>query len=420
MFERKRYIYGVETGTSKVRVAVGEKSPSGAVSIVHVSEMESNGVVKGEVVNPTAAGDDIRNALADAEEKTDTEISHVVLGVTGRHLQGDNHRGLKNIPTVDRAITKEDIDDVVADARAISLPGGQCLIHCIRQNFTVDDQTNIPNPEGVCGSRLEAYVHVVHGNEDRSLTALRLLKQLELTVDEVAFNGLASAMALLEPEQKELGALVIDLGAGTTEFVVYSNCIIKHTGVVAVGGHNVTNDLALGLGVSQVQAEQLKLKHGSAVVEESCKGQTVTLPSINGLKAKTVSLEHLRRIQSLRLEETFEIIADQIGRNNLWECLGAGVYLCGGGSRTPGIEALARRIFQMPVSVGVAALGGPTNFTAMPEFQTVIGLVRFGASQQSRRSRGDSVIEVIADGIVGGLAGSFKALNPWKTTGPRK
>ena len=397
MFDKKRTIFGLETGTTKIRVAVGEQSPSGELLIHHVGEAVSNGVAKGEIVNVSAASEDIRSALADAEEKADVEISRVILGVTGRHVNGFNNRGAKNIPSVDRQITAEDVEDVVADAKAISLPGGQVVIHCVRQNFSLDDQSNIANPVGLCGSRLESNVHVVLGNKDRTLTAMRVLKQLEIEVDEVAFTGLASAMALLEPAHKELGALVIDLGAGTTEYVVYANRLIKHTGVFAVGGHNVTNDLALGLGVSQARAEWLKEEHGAAVVDAGCKGQTFTLDSVNGLKAKVVNLEHLRRIQHARLSEIFELIADALNEHRLWECLGAGVFLCGGGSRTPGIEELAKNIFRLPVCVGTAGLGGPTSVTLLPENQTAIGLVKFGASQVSRRSTGDTMMERLAD-----------------------
>ena len=397
MFDKNRTIFGLETGTTKIRVAVGEQSPSGELLIHHIGEAATEAVSKGEITNPNAALEDIRNALADAEEKADVEISRVILGVTGRHVSGFNNRGAKNIPSVDREITADDVEDVVADAKAISLSSGQCVIHCIRQNFTLDDQSNIASPVGLCGSRLESNVHVVLGDKDRTLTALRLLKQLEIEVDEVAFTGLASAMALLEPAHKELGALVIDLGAGTTEYVVYANRLIKHTGVLAVGGHNVTNDLALGLGVSQARAEWLKERHGSAVVDASCKGQTIKLDSVNGLKPKVVNLEHLRLIQEARLAETFEIIAEALTEHHLWECLGAGVFLCGGGSRTPGIEELAKNIFRLPVCVGAAGLGGPTSVTLLPENQTAIGLVKFGASQVSRRSTGDTVMERLAE-----------------------
>lgn len=406
MFEKKRTIIGLETGTAKIRVAVGEQSNSGALNIVHVSEVDSNGVVKGEVVNAGAALEDLRNALADAEDQANVEISHVILGVTGRHVSGFNNRGVKMIPSVDREITEEDVEDVLKDARAVSLPNGNCMIHCIRQNFNVDDRTNLPSPVGICGSRLESYLHVVHGNKDRTQTTIKLLKQLELGVDEMAFTGLASAMSLLEPEHKELGALVIDLGAGTTEFVVYANRIIKHTGVVAVGGHNVTNDLALGLRVSQVQAEQLKIKHGEAIADDSCKGQILTLPTDVGLPARTVNLEHLRRIQAQRLTELFEIIADALTENDLWECLGAGVFLCGGGSRTPRIQELAGKVFQLPVAVGKSSLSGPTSVTSVPEFQAAIGLVRFGASQRARRSSGDSFMERLAEPL--------KAISSWR------
>ena len=164
------------------------------------------------------------------------------------------------------------------------------------------------------GARLEVDMHVVHGNANRLQNPIRLIKGLQLEVEDVAFNGLGSALALLTSDQKQMGALVIDIGGGTTEYVVYSGGIIRHTGVLAVGGDHVSNDLAYGLKVPLGRAEDLKLKYGSAQVADADKGQTVTLTNDLGLHVKTVNLEHLRRIMALRLEELFEIIANELSQ----------------------------------------------------------------------------------------------------------
>jgi cell division protein FtsA len=408
MFDKRRVITGLETGTTKIRVAVGEQNDAGAVNIIHVGEAESNGVVKGEIVNARVAIEDIRNALADAEEKANAELSTIILGVTGAHVGSTDNRGAKRIISMDRSISQDDVDYVIKEAKAISLQTGQCLIHCIRHGFTIDDEREVPEPVGMVGGLLTTEVHVIFGSNERANVPIRLVKELELTVDDVAFNGLASAMAMVPSDHKELGALAIDIGAGTTEFVVYSGRIIEHTGVIAVGGHNVTNDISIGLRISQLQAEQLKLKHGAAVVDDSVRGQIITLPHEPGIEARTINLEHLRLIESVRLQEIFELIAADLAEHGLLGCIGAGVYLCGGVSRTPRIRDLAEKIFKAPVLSGKNDLSGPTSVTAVPEFQAAIGLVRYGASQRERARRApkESFVERLAVPII--------ALNPFR------
>ena len=211
------------------------------------------------------------------------------------------------------------------------------------------------------------------------------MKGLQLEVDEIVFNGLASSLALLTNEQKELGALVIDIGGGTTEYVVYADGVIKHTGVLAVGGDHVSNDLAYGLKVPLSRAEKLKIEHGSALVDDAVKGQTITITNELGLPLKTVNLEHLRRIMSLRLEEIFQLIAQDLEQAGLLDYLRAGVFLCGGGARIPQIAKLAERVLQMPVSLGKTnSISGLKSALDQPEFATAIGLVKFGSFKNAR------------------------------------
>jgi cell division protein FtsA len=215
------------------------------------------------------------------------------------------------------------------------------------------------------------------------------VKGMQIEVEAIVFNGLASSLALLSNEQKEMGTLVIDIGGGATEFVVYNGGIIKHTGVLAVGGDHISNDLAYGLRVPLGKAEELKVQHGAAAVQDSDKGQTVTTNNEVGLPGKTVNLEHLRRIMSLRLEETFELIEQELAEANLLELLRAGVVLCGGGARIPRIQQLAEKIFRVPATLGkTSSIAGLKSALDQPEFATAIGLVKFGSFQQKKRTSG--------------------------------
>src|SRR6266850_797339 len=328
-------IVGLEIGTSKVCAVVGELSADNALNIVGLGQARSRGVRKGEMADPHMAEEDIRHAIVEAEQMADVEIRSVFLGVTGSHLRGFNNRGVHPVVSADREISEEDVQDVIKNAKTINLPAQNHVIHAIRQHFLVDGQDGITNPVGMLGSRVEVDVHVVHGNLNRLQNAIRVVKGMQLEVDEVVFTGLASSLALLTSEQKELGALVIDIGGGTTDYVVYVDGIIKHTGVLAVGGDHVSNDLKVGLKVSLSRAEDLKLEYGSALVDPAMVGRTATIVNELGLPLKTINLEHLQRIMSLRLEEMFQIIAGDLDSAGLTDYLGAGVFLCGGGARVP-------------------------------------------------------------------------------------
>jgi cell division protein FtsA len=387
MFDPANIIVGLEIGTSKVCAVVGEVNDAGAVSIVGVGQSRSRGVRKGEVASPAVAAEDVRNAIVEAEQMADVEIRSVYLGVTGAHIRGFTNHGVHPVASADREITSDDVHDVVRNAKAINLPAENYVVHAIRQHFRVEGQDRILDPVGMFGARVEVDVHVIHGNFNRLQNPIRVVKGLQLEVESIVFNGLASALALLSTEQKELGALVIDLGGGTTEFVVYGGGIVKHAGVLAVGGDHVSNDLAYGLKVSLGRAEQLKVEHGAARVMDGDKGITPSHNDEHGLPLKTVNLEHLRRIMGLRLEETFELIEAQLAQAGLLDFLRAGVVLCGGGARVPGVQQLAEDIFQLPAQLGKTnSISGLKSALDQPEFATAIGLTKYGSFQQKRRT----------------------------------
>jgi cell division protein FtsA len=394
MFDPSSIIVGLEIGTSKVCAVVGDLSPDNALNIVGLGQSRSRGVRKGEIAHAPMAEEDVRQAIVEAEQMADVEIRSVYLGVTGGHLRGFNNRGVHPVASADREITEDDVQDVIKNAKTINLPAQNHVVHAIRQHFLVDGQDGIINPVGMLGSRVEVEVHVVHGNLNRLQNAIRSVKGLQLEVDDIVFSGLAASLALLTTEQKELGALVIDIGGGTTEYVVYANGIIKHTGVLAVGGDHVSNDLAYGLKVPLSRAEQLKIEHGSAVVEDSIKGQTITLANEVGMPLKVINLEHLRRIMSLRLEEIFQLIGHDLEQAGALDYPHAGVFLCGGCARVPQIARLAEQVLQMPVSVGKAnSISGLKSALDQPEFATAIGLVKFGSFQHRKRAAKASLTE---------------------------
>ncbi|MFO1512454.1 MAG: cell division protein FtsA [Verrucomicrobiota bacterium] len=400
MFDSSSIIVGLEIGTSKVCAVVGELNDEGALNIVGLGQARSRGVRKGEIVDARAVEEDVRHAIVEAEQMADVEIRSVYLGVTGGHIRGFNNRGVHPVVSADREISDEDVQDVVKNAKAINLPADNSVLHAIRQHFLVDGHDGVTDPVGMLGARLEVDVHVVHGHLNRLQNAIRVVKGMQVEVDEVVFNGLASSLAVLSPAHKELGALVVDIGGGTPDYVVYSGGVIKHTGVLAVGGDHVSNDLAFGLKVPLSRAEQLKIENGSALMDDAVKGRTMNITSELGLPLNTVNLEHLQRIMMLRLEEIFQLIAQDLEQAGLLDYLRAGVFLCGGGVRVPGLAQLAAQVLELPVCIGkTTSVNGLKSTLDQPEFATPIGLVKFGSFKLRKRDTRPSLKDIIKTGF---------------------
>jgi cell division protein FtsA len=385
MFNSSSLVVGLDIGTSKICAIVAEQNEGGALNVIGLGQSKSRGVRKGEIVDASLTSEDIRNAIVEAEQMADAEIRSVYLGVTGGHIRGFNNRGFHPIVSHDREIMEEDVQDVIKNAKAINLPAENRVIHVIRQHFLVDGQEGIQNPVGMLGSRIEVDVHVVHGSLNRLQNPIRAVKSLQLEVEDIVFSGLASSLALLTNEQKELGAIVIDLGSGTTEYVVYCDGIVKHTGLLAVGGDHVSNDLAYGLKVPLGRSEQLKIENGAALVTPAARGKTLQITSEFGLPEKVLNLEHLQRIMFLRMEEIFELIAQDLESLGLLNYLRAGVFLCGGGARMREVPTLASQVFGLPAAVGKANfLSGLRSALDQPEFTTALGLVKYGSFEQQK------------------------------------
>jgi cell division protein FtsA len=389
MFDATQIIVGLEIGTSKICAAVAEAGAQGELTILGLGQCKSRGVRKGELIDVTKAAEDIRTALVAAEEMANVEINSVFLGVSGNHIRSVNSRGILPIATAHRPITALDIEDAVARARQLNCPAGYEVIDSIRQDFRVDDQPGIPNPVGFVGGLLEASVHVIQAKTSRIETAKTLLADMQLTVVKPVFTGLASALAVLTPEQKEEGVIVIDLGAGVTNYAYFQGSVLRHSGVLAVGGDHVTNDLACALKIPLEEAETIKL-HPELSLESGApaKTQTIELPGDQLRAGRTLSVEKLQRILSLRVEELLEIVAEDLAPSGAFG--GAReVVLCGGGARAKGLEKTVQRILQLPVTIGCSQLfSGPADVLGNPEFACAIGLTRYGSMKLKRRQRG--------------------------------
>lgn len=262
MFSEAPLLVGLEIGTSKICAAVGEENDRGEFTLLGIGQARSRGVRKGEIVDPAKAQEDVRAALANAEEQAGVTIGNLFLGITGRHVEGFNNIGMHPVASDDRLVTEQDIADASANAKAITLPAEHTILHTIRQRVCIDGEEVVDKPVGMLGHKVEAHVHVIHASAVRIRNPVNLVRSLSIEVNHTVFNGLANAQAVLTPEDKENGALVIDIGGGTTEFVFQQGQGIRQSGVFALGGDHISNDIAIGLKLNLGVAEQLKIQHG--------------------------------------------------------------------------------------------------------------------------------------------------------------
>ncbi len=385
----EQIIVGLEIGTSKVCAVVGEMRSDGTIKILGVGEAPSRGVRKGEIVDFETAGKCVREALVDAEEKSDVMIGSVYLGVTGAHITSFNNRGAVHIPEEREEIDDQDFEDVQANAREVSIPAQNMFLHTILQHYYVDGQDGILNPIGMLGRKLEADFHIIHGIGNRIKNSVRCVKELDIEVLDVVFNPLAAAQVVLDQNQKNLGALVIDMGGGTTEYLVYVDGAVKASGCIAIGGDHITNDLSLGLRIPMARAEKLKLDDGSVILGESTPGEMVVLRDETGFVGKEVEREMLNTIIHMRVRETFDLLRRELEPLNLLPYLGAGVLLTGGCSLLKGIDLLAEDIFGIPVHLTHAqTMSGLTSAFENPQLSTGIGLIKYAQAMQPERPRG--------------------------------
>lgn len=382
-------IVGLEIGTSKICVVVGETRPDGTLKILGVGQAPSRGVRKGEIVDFETAMKCVHEAVVDAEQKSDVMIRSVFVAVAGGHIESFNNRGCVMLPEDRDEIDDQDVEDVKVNAREVSIPAQNAFLHSIIQHYHVDGQDGVLNPIGMLGQKLEADFHIIHGVRTRIQNTIRCVKELPLEVEDVVFSALASAQVVLTQHQKNLGALVVDIGGGTTDYILYVDGAIKQSGVLAIGGDHITNDISMGLRIPMARAEKLKTEEGSCVLGNCLPGETVVLKDDSGFAGKEIERETLNTIIHLRLRETFELLKRSVEEEPFINYVGAGIFITGGCSLLNGIDHLAGEIFEMPAHVAHAqTTSGLTSAAENPQFATAIGLLKYAQAVQVDRPRG--------------------------------
>jgi len=395
-----RIVGAVEIGTGKVAVLVGEIARRRSLNLIGVGLAPARGVVKGEIVDYKAACECTGHALEMAEKRAGARIEEVWLAQTGGHLDGFFNEASANVRSADNTVTAMDIAHVCELAREKELPEGRTRIHELRRPFRLDGRT-VPDPEHLSGRRLEVGYWIVHGQQSKVSDNIHAITGHHVEVNELVLASLASGSLLTTVEERTQGALVIDLGRGITDYILYRDGHVLLTGTVPVGGEHLTNDLSIGLRVTPAQAEVVKLRHARGTVQTRTKEDKVWLDGTRIIGDRQFPRLAIEQIAAARVWEILEVVKKKLGPAFVPEHVGAGVILTGGMAKLPGLEEAATRVFGLPARRGEAPTWVKEELRD-PMFSTVLGVFQFGlramqeSSAAARRSSSflDSLIRI--------------------------
>jgi len=375
----------LDIGTSTVRVMVGELRDDGIVSVIGIGEAASRGIRKGEIINRDHAISSVRAALKAAEDDRRKAIHSAILITAGGQAVSKTSTGIHKLVDPEdnqlNEITAGDVAEVVELARKVALPENRLKLHTLQQYFQVDDMVNVTSPVGMAGEELLLDMLTIHGKRSTVDNFRKMVDDVPIECSDAVFSGLCAGIAVVNEEQKMAGVLVIDLGGGTTDFVLYKDGFIHTAGSFAVGGDHITNDIAVGLQIPTSQAEEIKVKDGSALTNLMERDHNIPLPASQGFSGRMVRAVTLNTIINARMDETFSLIKDHIDRQCPNVPLSAGVLLTGGGAFLNGARDLGQKVFNVPCAHGKPFdVQGLSSAKEGPLYATHIGCIRYAAS----------------------------------------
>ena len=389
-----RIIVAIDVGTYKI-VTVIAKVVENVISVLGVSEVKSQGIRKGQVVDIEEAVHAVNSSLEAAERMAGYSASHVIVSLGGSQISCQNSRGVVAVATPNGEITESDLQRVIDAAKAISIPSTRDIIHVLPRNYIVDGQEGIKDPVGMSGTRLEVDTHIVTANTVSLRNLEKAFSEVGVDVDSFAFSGYASSLSVLSDTEKELGVVLVDIGAGTTDIAIYTEGSMAYSSVLAIGARHVTNDLAIGLRISLESAEKIKLyfsqTQAKRVVRSDELGESKEIKASDEVDLSSLNLaEEIRKVSQKtlvdgiirpRLNEICTMIALEIKKSGFAAQTPAGVVFTGGGALTVGLREAARRTLAMPVRIGMPTdVKGIIDEVQHPAFSTAVGLVRYGMS----------------------------------------
>ena len=411
MAKAEQYVVGIDIGSSKVAVLIGQRDQKGALEVAGRGTAPNRGTRRGNIVNVEAAVEALKAASEEAEVMAGVEISRAYVGVAGADVRCVNARGMVSVARKDREIGKTDIQRALGAAQSAALPSDREILHAIAQEFVVDEQGGISDPLGMLGGRLEVQVHLITGQVTRSKTLLTCVNRAGIEVAEMVFEPLATAEAVLTPDERDLGVLLIDIGAGTTGYALFSEGEIQHSAVLPIGAGHFTNDLAMVLRTPYAEAERIKIREGCCLLSMVQEEEGVSVPAVAGGSPRVVPKREICEILQPRAEELVSLVREDLGKNGWDGQLRGGIVLTGGGAQLDGLLELCGQAFNASVRYGLPhGLGGLVDVINSPGWSTAAGLLQYAIAAEQNHDRRPRRGGFSVRGVMGSLRNVFSDL----------
>lgn len=382
--KKRSNLTSIDVGTTKVCTTIADIDNGGGIRVTGVGITPSKGLHKGLVVNISDARESIRESVRKAEQASNYKVESAYIGVTGRHINSLNNRGVVAVTRNDRLVRPDDLRRVLASAQSVKVPKDRKLLHVIPRGYALDGQVGVKNPVGMHGFRLDVETHVITAAITSIQNLVKCIRSIGIDIDDLVLEPLASSEAVLSEDEKQVGVILADIGGGTTDIAVFREGSIWHTSILPVAGYQLTRDVAIGLGLPFDIAEEMKKKYGSVMPVYEGKAENSNPMSTNG---HGVSYQDLCDIIRARVEEIIRLILLELPRSEYQELVPAGLVLTGGSSNLPGIETLGRDILRLPVRVGTPTkMHGITDALRDPAYATSVGLLLWGAKHESKQT----------------------------------
>lgn len=403
MPENAELVVGLDIGTTKIAAIVGYKNDHGKVEILSIGKSESLGVHRGVVANIEQTIESIKAAIKIAGDKANIDIEEVIVGIAGQHIKSMQHRGMVTRKSLDEEVSQNDVDQLIDNMHRLVMSPGEEIIHVIPQEYIIDNESGIRNPIGHSGIRLEGNFHIITGQVSAVKNIFKCVDRAKLTTVDLHLEPLASADAVLSDEEKEAGVVLVDIGGGTTDVAIFYDGIIRHTAVIPFGGNIITDDIKEGCGIIKTQAEQLKMRFGSALAQENQMNEVISIPGLRGRPHKEISVNTLAQIIQARMEEILEFVLFEIKSSGFERKLAGGIVVTGGGSQLKHLPQLVMLTTGMDCRIGTPNehLAGADDELKNPMYATGVGLVMKGIEKYERElKRGTNSTKAVEEKVL--------------------
>lgn len=418
---KSRIVAVIDIGSGKIATLVGQVAADPvtgeiSVNVVGAAASESRGIKKGQIVDIEEAVEATISSVEAAERMAGYNLESVYIALGGAHIHSQNSHGVVAVSDSNGEINQNDIDRAIEAASAISLPASREVIHVLPREFIVDGEAGVRDAVGMSGVRLEVDTHIISAAASAVKNIRKAVNEVGIQIEELVFSGLASAESVLSPTEKELGCVLVDVGAGTTSIAAYIDGALAYSGVIPVGAKNVTNDLAIGLRVSLETAEKIKIALSDKKQNDKDESDEMDLGRLGVAEIKKISKKTLLEgIIRPRLNEIFTMVKIELEREGIANRIPSGAIVTGGGAETAGVIDSAKRMLSLPVRIGVPkGVGGLIDDIMLPSFATAVGLLLYGAHQMPKENLTSFAkkIKLPSVGIFGKLIDNIKNLLP--------